>query len=362
MKKLSILILALAIAAFAVPAMADSHVSWGGEYTVGGESTDNSTTEAMYYDELDLDFEIVMDDVTFHWDIELYDDPYFDKQQDEGGYGDSTKFVDGLWVKWQITDALSTKIGEYGPGWGNDLVTDAWGGGNGTIGVMYALEGWDLGLYMSKEDEGAADGYEDDDETWIFTVLGTDVGPLNELGLYIAQSTNEHPDNTLEDTGTMSFIWDIDLGGFGIYGEYGVDSTDAATGDGGSILMFGIGMPDVGSISSEIIYYQTNEDWENLYGNDFDITKLFDEEPADASALFVEFGYGVNDDLTLLAAILGLADVEGDDAGTEIDLWLEYAFADNVSAEAGYATYSAGDWTGQPDDLTKMWWELVFGF
>ena len=79
MKKLSILLLALAVAAFAVPAFAGD-VTMDGEYTFGGESVEVGDGDAIgtFYDELDLNIEVTMGDVLMHWDFELVDDPKYE--------------------------------------------------------------------------------------------------------------------------------------------------------------------------------------------------------------------------------------------------------------------------------------------
>ena len=108
MKKLSVILLALAIAAFAVPAMA-GEVTMDGEYTVGGFSESNGSDSAMFEHELDLNIDVTSGDVSFHWDVELSEGAFDTDVADN----DAAGVYDAFYVKWQATDALATKIGVY---------------------------------------------------------------------------------------------------------------------------------------------------------------------------------------------------------------------------------------------------------
>ena len=353
MKKISVLLLALAIAAFAVPAMAGD-VAMDGEYTFGGESF-SEADYGTFYDELDLNIEVSHGDVLFHWDFEVVDDPAFDRENDEGASDNYTKTVDTMWVKWQATDALTVKIGDYGIGWGSDIVEDAVGDGTGTVGVMYGLDVADLGLFLSRDDE---DG-EDDDTTLIFTVEG-EVGPA-EVGLIYVSTTNEAGGGS-DDTGLIGVYGDFAVGPVGIWLEYGSDSSDGA-GDGGTVILAEFGLDDLVGFGLSTAIVQTNEDWDNIYSNDFDRVKLFDIEGEgdglDWMGLFVNAEYGYSDELTLGLDAMVMSDVDGDSAGTEFDVWASYAFADNVSAEFGYGNLSEGD-IGSEESI--MWHEWAFEF
>jgi hypothetical protein len=367
MKKLYILLLALAIAAFAVPAMAGD-ISMEGEYTFGGEAWDEDGDDyGTFYDELDLDVEVTMGDVLFHWDIEIVDDPNFDRADDEGGLNTDNdynifatttaleakpnKLVDGFYVKWQATDALAVKIGEYGLGWGADIVLDAPNDGVGNVGIMYDAGVASLAFYLAKLDE---DG-EDDDDWMAFTAEG-EIGPA-EVGLVYMNATLEASDGI--DPSTIGVYADFAAGPVGVYLEYGSDSSDGA-GDGGTVILAEFGLDDLVGFGLSLSLVQTNEDWANLYGNDFDRVKIFDAEPPDSQLVFVNAEYGYSDELTLGADVMVMADQDGDDLGTEFDVWATYGFADNVSAEFGYASYSEGDFA--VGDATVMWHEWVFEF
>jgi hypothetical protein len=353
MKKLSILLLALAIAAFAVPAMAGD-VAMDGEYTFGGESY-SEADYGTFYDELDLNIEVSMDDVLFHWDFEVVDDPNFDRLADEGASDNYTKTVDTMWVKWSVNDALSLKIGDYGIGWGNDLVIDAAMDGTGTVGVMYGLDMVDLAAYLSRDVEGG----EDDDTTMGFTAEG-EIGPAEAGLVYLT--------TTLDATGggdgysLVGVYANFDAGPLAVGVEFGSETSDGA-GDGGTIMMAELAFEELVGFGLNLTVVQSNEDWYNLYANDFDRVKLFDIEgegdDLDWMGAFINAEYGYSDELTLGLDAMVMSDVDGDSAGTEVDVWASYGFADNVSAEFGYGSLTEGD-IGAKE--TIMWHEWVFAF
>jgi len=383
MKKLSVILLALAIAAFAVPAFAGD-VAMDGEYTFGGERWDNDVSDdyGLFYDELDLDLEVEMGDVLFHWDIEVTDDPWFDRSDDEGGLNTDNdyiideedelpyvlnakddKLVDGMWVRWQATDALALKLGEYGWDGPNNLVTDGPGGGSGTIGVMYAIEDVaDLSFYLSRDDEGARTGEGEDDVTTMGVIAEGEIGPV-EAGLLFTQTTDDIADDN--DTSVVE-VW----GGFGVgpvgvwldYGSVGADTDEA--GDGGTILNAEFGLDEVVGFGLTVGLVQTNEDYiGSPYADDWDVAKIYGDELPDAMMVYLGAEYGVNDALSIGADAIVMNDVDGDDGPTEIDVWGAYSFADNVSVEFGYAMQTANDGEDAGyEDQNLMWYEWVYGF
>ena len=378
MKKLSVILLALAIAAFAVPALAGD-VAMDGEYTFGGESWSNDVSDdyGLFYDELDLDIEVSMGDVLFHWDVEVTDDPWFDRSDDEGGLnsddtapGQDNKIVDGMWVKWQATDAFSVKFGEYGWDGPNNLVTDGPGGGSGTIGLMYSLDVADLSFYLSRDDEGNrtyVDGVStfsrEEDVTTMGLIVEGAIGPV-DAGLLYTQTTDEMTDDV--DTSLVEVWGEFSVGPVGVWLDYGSVGADDSAGvtDGGTILNAEFGLDDLVGFGLTIGLVQTNEDYDGSpYADDWDVVKIYGDEWGDAMMVYLGAEYGVNDKLTVGLDALLMNDVDSDDGPTEIDVWAGYSFADNVSVEAGYAMQTAndGDAVGY-EDQDLMWYELVFGF
>jgi hypothetical protein len=359
MKKLYIVLLALAIAAFAVPAMAGD-VAMDGEYTFGGESY-SEADYGTFYDELDLNIEVSMGDVLFHWDFEVVDDPNFDRGADEGASDNYTKTVDTMWVKWQATDALALKIGDYGLGWGSDIVMDAAMDGTGTVGLMYGLDMVDLAFYLSRDEEGNRTGNGEDDITTMGVTAEGEIGPA-AVGLVYLQTT----DDINDDSGysLVGAYADFAVGPVGIWLEVGAESADDNVGgDGGQVILAEFGLDELVGFGLTLTYVQTNEDWYNNYANDFDRVKLFDIEgegdDLDWMAVFAGIEYGYSDELTLGLNAMLMNDVDGDSAGEEFDVWATYAFADNVSAEFGYGSLTEGD-IGAEESI--MWHEWVFAF
>lgn len=374
MKKLLVVLLALAIAAFAAPVFA-GEVSMDGEYTFGGESVgisgDDDVTEATWYDELDLNIEVEMGDVLFHWDVEITEDDYFDMDDNAGGWGNPEKLVDKYWVKWMVTDALWTKIGEYGVGWGNDLVTDSYGESSGTIGVGYNADVAKLAFYISQDDEGVngpsggeTEDFdpEDNNVTYMLTVMNADdVGPFTELGLLYIQTSN---DLTGEDDSSMiSILAGLGLGPVEFALEYGQMGSDNDDFDGGNVILADFGFGDLVGFGLNIGLLISNEEWADspVYGNDYDFMEIWDAEGPEAQLVKIEAEYGVNDRLTIMGAAAMLEVDGGDYTGTEFDVAADYSFSDNVTYSAGYAMLTLDD-DEEVDDVSKLWHEFVFSF
>jgi len=150
----------------------------------------------------------------------------------------------------------------------------------------------------------------------------------------------------------------FDAGPVGVAFEYGSESSDGA-GDGGTAMLVELGLEELVGFGLSLAVVQTNEDWANNYANDFDRVKLYDEENADAMLVYLNAEYGYSDELTLGLDALVSGDEDGDDVGTEFDVWATYGFADNVTAEFGYGSFSEGDINA---DETVMWHEWAFEF
>ena len=367
MKKLSVILLALAIAAFAVPAIA-GEVSMDGEYGLGGYAESNGSDVNRFEHWLDLNIEVTSGDVTFHWDVELADTDVFDDHGSLGlpsgpGYigGDAPRGVwDNFWVKWQATDALAFKGGIYGVSDNLALVFDSAMYADGTMGLEYALDAFDLGAYLSKQ----TDGDEDDDTEMLFTAAG-ELGPA-AMSLVYGQRTADAGLGGDEGS-VIYFDADFGIGPVGVMFAYGSVSNDDDPGqDGGTIMVVDVGMEDLVGFDLTATIINTNEDWGGShFGNDYGYAKILDfDDAADAMVVGLAAGYDVNDNLSIGALMVAMND-EGDagDGPTEIDVEMGYGFADNVSYAAGYAMVSAGD-TGSSfdEDATKLWHEIVIEF
>jgi len=356
MKKLSILLLALAFAAMlAVPAMAGD-LSVDGEYTFGGErwSVDQMTPDedyGLFYDEFDVNVDLTVGDVTGHWELVLYDDSYFDRSTTDD---DLRALVDMTMITWSVNDALSVQFGDYGIAWGNDLVVDDAGKGSGTIGILYSLDAADLAFYLSRDQEGR-EGVEDDNTTMGVTAEG-EIGPA-EVGLIYLQTTNDLLVDS--DWGLVDVYGNFTVGPVGVTLEYGSVSADFDTGDGGTIILAEFGLGDLVGFDCNVGLVQTNEDWYGTpYDDDFDRAKIYDLELNDMQMVYANAEYGVDDATAVGIKAILMNDVGGDDGPTEIDGYVTHSFADNVNVEAGYASMTGND---ADVDATLMWYEFVFG-
>jgi hypothetical protein len=167
-----------------------------------------------------------------------------------------------------------------------------------------------------------------------------------------------------DDYGVLGVYADFAAGPVGIYIEYGQDSAgDDIAGDGGTVMLGEFALDDLVGFGLGVTVVQTNDDWENVYGNDFDRVKLFDIEGEgdglDWQGVFFNAEYEYSDELSLGLDAMVMSDVDGDSAGTEFDVWASYGFADNVSAEFGYGALQEGDIGAEE---TIMWHEWAFEF
>jgi hypothetical protein len=365
MKKFSVILLTLVLAACAVPAMAGD-VSMDGAYMLRGRADSNGSDASYFQHELDLNVDVKSGDVKFHWDIELADKDLFDGTglsfDRTSTSGDLPKGVwDGFYVQWQATDALAFKAGIYGVSDDNSLMFDSAGNGDGIMGLMYKLDGWKLGGYLSKQ----VDADEDDQTEMILTASG-EVGPAALNFLY----GNRVNDATPADDDQTAIYFDAGMaaGPVGVYVAYGQASNDAGPGDGGTILLGAFDLSDLIGFDLGLTVINTNDDYvENGsgFGNDYGYAELVDGDvDADMMLVGVEAGYDVNDKLNLSGLAIVMNDC-GDlgDGPTEVDVTVTYKFADNVKYRAGYAARSAGDAGTEADsDKNRLWHRLDFKF
>lgn len=364
MKKLSIILLALVIAAplMAVPAIAGD-ISADGSYMLRGRADSNSEDNSYFQHELDLNINVTSGDVMFHWDVELADTDLFDgtglTYNPTFPGGDSPKGIwDGFYVKWSATDALDFKAGIYGVSDNNSLMFDSAGNGDGTMGVTYALDMFDVGAYLSKQSDNP-----EDDITEMFVTASGDVGPVGMSLLYGSRT-----DDVNDDSNSSAIYVD---GGFaagpvGVNIAYGSESGDLS-GDGGNIILADFDLTELIGFDLGLTAIMTNEDWVEgqAFGNDYGYGELADGDvTADSTLIGVNAGYTVNDALSLsLAAIVSNDAGDLGDGPTEVDVALEYDLADNVTYQAGYASLSAGDpGTEVEDDVTRLWHRIDFDF
>jgi len=364
MKKLSIILLALVIAAplMAVPAIAGD-ISADGSYMLRGRADSNSEDNSYFQHELDLNINVQSGDVQFHWDIELADTDIFDGTgltfDNRFAGGDAPKGIwDGFYVKWAATDAMAFKAGIYGVSDNNSLMFDSAGNGDGIMGITYALDMVDFGAYLSKQE----DNPEDDITEMLFTT-SAEIGPAGVSLVY-----GSRVDDVNDDSNSQALYLDggIAVGPVGINVAYGSESGDLA-GDGGNIILANFDLSDLVGFSLGLDMINTNKKWVEgeAFGNDYGYAELLDGDAVEDTMIFgITAGYTVNDQLSLSALAIVSNDAgDNGDGPTEVDVALEYDFADNVTYQAGYASVSGGDpGTEIEDDVTRLWHRIDFDF
>jgi len=236
------------------------------------------------------------------------------------------------------------------------------GNGDGIMGLMYNLEGWKLGGYLSKQ----VDAAEDDKTEMIVTAKG-DLGPA-AVNLLYGSRINDYT-GTDDDQTALYLGVDVPVGPVGVNLAYGAATNDVDNaGDGGTIIILGLGLGDLVGFDLGATVIMTNQDYvENGggFGNDYGYAELndFDATP-DSTIIGLEAGYDVNDKLSV-SALAVVSNDAGDlgDGATEADVTVAYKFADNVKYRAGYATRSAGDPGTEGDiDKTRLWHRIDFKF
>jgi hypothetical protein len=370
MKKLSIILLALAFAlVMAVPAMAihigDDQTAEGGlgitgTYKIDGEARDVDGVTDEFYDD---DFEVVLKfstgPVTATIDLEISDDGSYDAKN----ITRSADIVDNYYLTYQAMDSLQFKFGEYSCGFARVISTDGACGHN--VQGMYSLDAADITLILSKLVEGSDSGGDDGDtDSMVLKVDLKAAGPFDTLALYYNNITSElnTPDAEVSYTGVDVAL---PLGPVAFAMEYG-----ALGGDGeGNFMVFEIGLGDLVGFDVGINYFQSSDDYTAAFsGNDWAPMNIYgdniNEMLYDTSAIWVTFGYGVNDKLSLSAAALVQAENDAGDAyGSEFDVGMKYKLADNVTYQASYASYAEGDAVDPEDvDYTELFHRLTLKF
>ena len=359
MKKLSIIMLALAFAIVSAGAAFAGDVSMTGKYVFDGEDrSDNTGAEGAWYDDdLDITLKITEGNVTAGLALEISDDETFDGGDINNSTGGGTSFVNDYYVMYQAMDNLSLKFGQYGYTFGNAIGAYAYGGHN--VQANYGLDAADISLILSKIEE---DG-EDDDDSMILTVNVKEAGPFTKLGFAYISETNDASGD--DEEGFIGLEAALPIGPVAFSLEYGSFSSDGA-GDGGNYMLFGFGLDELVGFDLDLLVFNSNEDLDaSMFGNDYDAMKILTGDIAETTWAALAASYAYNDNLTLAgkALVYGVAGPDDDTIGMEFDLSGTYALADNASYAAGYASWAPGDIAGADDDTyTKLWHRLTFTF
>jgi len=239
------------------------------------------------------------------------------------------------------------------------------GNGDGIMGLMYKIEGWDFGGYLSKQVDSHADGH--DKTEYIATAKG-DLGPVMVHLLY-GQRDNAYTGT--DDNQTALYVdGAFKAGPVGINLAYGAATNDLDNaGDGGTIMIGTFDLSElVGTFDLGLTTIITNKDYvENGsgFGNDYGYGELndYDVNP-DQTMVSVDLGYKINDKLKVSGfAVLSNDCGDAGDGSKEADATLSYQMADNVRYRVGYATRDAAD-AGLEGSVkkTRLWHRIDFKF
>jgi hypothetical protein len=386
MKKFSIILLALVFTvSFVGAAMAyhegDEGTSEGalgvyGKYTLDAESySGQGDAETKWYDDdFELVFKVNLGTVTGVVDLEISDDEDFAGGSAEGNAPGS--IIDNYWIEWNspIVDGLKFKIGEYGLTFGRAVIIYADPAAH-TIGGTYALEGVDLGLYVSKVvDPKANDSNDHDVLTFTANVKSIDFfKKLNFIYLSGADDINDESYSVIGiDTAFEAGPVDIAL-------EYGSVSDDVVTNEA-DFTYAQFGLDRVVGYGLNLEYFTTSDtgnlnertDYGSGLGGDYYPLMIYafrsgvNSDLEDVTMIMLGGSYGINDNNTLKGKVLvsGDAGPNDDSIGTEFDLHLVHKFADDISATFTYASWSPGDayFGGDGDTQTDLRARFSFKF
>ncbi|MCK5350922.1 hypothetical protein KAJ77_00005 [bacterium] len=364
MKKLSIILLALALAlVFTVPAMAihlgddqspEGSIGINGRYQMDGEAWDVDGAKSDWFDDdLDVGLVWVQGDVKALVGLEVADtNPFEGSGHVSAGV---TNIVDNYYVEWSMVDNLKLKIGEYGLAFGRNIATD--GAGARQLQLTYSLDALDITGALIKNDDLGTAGDDDDDELYI-KLSGKQNGPFTKLELASYSQMNAI-------TGTENSYIGVDLalpiGPLDLAFEYGANGGDL---DGDfMLLLLTLNLAD---IDFGLNYFISSDDYSPYDGNDWAPAMILGDQVngsvADMSTIWVTASFDVNDKLTLKGgAVVDAENDAGTAYGTEVDVALTYQFADNISYKLAYGSYSEGDIGGVDDvDRTEAFHRIQF--
>ncbi|MDF1525357.1 MAG: hypothetical protein P1S59_03680 [bacterium] len=362
MKKLSIILLALALAlVFTVPAMAihigdddspEGSIGFTGRYQFDGESRDyNDVKNDFFDDDLDVSITMIQGGVKGFVGLEIADTPDFAGNSHVNA--NVSNIVDNYYVEWSAMDNLKVKIGEYGLAFGRAIGTDS--AGERQIQVTYSMDAVSISGALMK----AVDGGEDEDDTLYLKLSAKEAGPFTKLDVV---SYSEMNDVTVPENSYTGLDLAVPVGPVGVAFEYGANGGDLD----GNFMLLELALDDLVGFELGVNYFASSDDYSAAYdGSDWSPVAIYGDNInsvlADATALWLTFGYSVNDKLSLNAAALLMTENDvGDDLGTEFDVGLKYKLADNVSYAAKYGSYTEGD--APIGDWTEMWHRIEFKF
>lgn len=381
MKKLSIILLALALAlVMSVPAMAihigsddspEGSLGVTGRYQFDGEIDDiDGDTYDYFDDDLDIAFIWVKDRVKAYVSLEMSDrNPY---EGNSGGSGDAlvpkVPAVDNYYLEWNAFNRFFMKMGEYDCAFGRAIGTD--GACSSNIELRYSLDAVDFMGVLSKQDDGSNNGPVDDgDKEKDEMVLMVDVkeaGPFTTLaGAYY--STDDKL-STAVDPESYTYIGvdlGVQLGPVGLAMEYGGNGGDK---DGAFYYLQADLSELVGFINLSLNYFSSDEDYTAYDGNDWSPVLILgdniNEEMEDITVAWLEVVYDISDKLNVGGQFTFMGENDnGDEYGSEFDLGLNWKIADNVSYKLAYGTYSEGDGVIAGDvDRTETFTRLQLTF
>ena len=392
MKKLSIILLALALAlVFTVPAMAihvgeddspEGSLGITGRYQFDGEmrDIDRSDYDVKDYFDDDLDISLVMikGPVKAFVGLEPGDTNPFQ------GTGHKS-IVDNYYIDWSAMDNLTIRIGEYGLSFNRTIGTDSAGARN--IQATYSMDAVDISAALIVENDGAnfdmaADGIaanagspligvpatkyagtittsgstDDDNNTLMVRLNVKEAGPLTKLDIvsYTEMNDVEVLGVAADENSYIGVDLAVPVGPIDIAFEYGANGGDLD----GDFMLAEFSWKGLENWDLGVNYFKSSDDYlapydDNAWSPVIILGDQINEDVLDISFVWLDATYQVNDKLRISGQALVMSENDaGTEYGTEVDIGFKYQISDNVSWGFAYGMYSAGDMDGSDADST----------
>ena len=386
MKKLSIVMLALVVGVFfagtalafheGTEGTAEGSLGITGSYSVDAESNDDNAggTSTWYDDDMEIVIKLNKNNVTGVIDLEVTDDETFD-----GSNVSTPNIVNGYWVQWAAMDNLNVKIGEYAPSFGHKVLIYADPQAH-HIGLTYGLDSVDLGFYLGKVDEGATiddEIAEDDIDSMTLTANVKGVDFFSKLNfIYVSIQSGDDSTMTGDAASYLGFDSGFSAGPVSVAFEYGSVASDLDAIDGGNFMLADFGLDELVGFDLNIHYFASNEEFSDsalgMGVGDYYPYRIIGWRDAggpadgltDVTLIGISGSYAINDKATFTAKALVSGEQADNALGTEVDLGVNYKFADNVSARFDYnmASPDSEAYGANDDSATDMRARFTFKF
>jgi len=363
MKKLSIILLALALAlVFTVPAMAihigeddspEGSLGITGRYQFDGEMRDIDApgfdVKDYFDDDLDISLVMIKGPVKAFLGLEPGDTNPFEGTGHKG-------IVDNYYIDWSAMDNLTFRIGEYGLSFNRTIGTD--GAGARNIQATYNMDALDIIGALIIEDDGAngamagttTSATDDDNNTLMVRLNVNEAGPFTKLDIvsYTEMNDVEVLGVAADENSYIGVDLAVPVGPIDIAFEYGGNGGDLD----GEFMLAEFSWKGMENWDIGVNYFKSSDDYLEAYDDNawspvIILGDQINEDVLDISFVWLDATYQVNDKLRIAGQALVMSENDaGTEYGTEVDIGFKYQIADNVSWGFAYGMYSAGDMDG----------------